>query len=146
MRVVFLHHPARRLTAARGPRVHRLKGFVKRVVNGVRVQGHRAVVTFTPDGELQRVLAHWPPLAAQGHKLHTALPPGQIVLRAQAALRARGITRGNARLDWAYVPSPQANGEVVLTLSAMVELPSRQLSDGTDEESRLLAIDVDATP
>jgi hypothetical protein len=98
----------------------------------------------TPDGELHRVLARWPALAGQGHRLRTRLSQGQIVQRARDSLRARGIMNGKARIDWAYAPTELADGQVTLTLKAMVQLPSRELADGTDEESRTIEVDLDA--
>jgi hypothetical protein len=55
------------------PLVHSHKTFFFRTLNGVRVEGHRAVVSHGVDGSFYRALVKWPALASSGHLLHTPL-------------------------------------------------------------------------
>lgn len=120
------------------PALHRHKTFVIRGVNGVRVEGHRAVVTHTLDGTINRVLVKWPPLAAAGHRLSSALPTAEIERRAAVALRAEGETSGKVTLRWRYVPTLQDSGQVALTLKAAARVAP------ANSEPRVVNVDVDA--
>jgi len=92
------------------------KTFVLRSVLGVRVDGHRAVVTHGLDGSFRRAIAVWPALAASGHLLHTQQTIAQIKARAAAALAAEGFTTGKISLRWKYVATAAQSGEVTLKL------------------------------
>jgi hypothetical protein len=126
------------------PEVHSYKTFVWRGVNGVPVEGHRAVVSHGRDGVLRRMLVHWPPLAASGHKLRTRLSLAQIEERARAALRAAGETTGRARLAWKYSPALTPSGEAMLTL----KVGARIAGSGGEHagETREVDVSVDAEP
>ena len=125
--------------------VHRYKTFVLRGFNGVAVEGHRAVVTHSPDGAVHRALVRWPALAASGHLLRTTLTTAQISQRAITALTAAGETSGRAVLRWKYVPALNAAGEAVLTLRVGARMPPVAGSEAT-EEPREIDVDVSATP
>ena len=121
------------------PSVHRNKTFVLRGFNGVPVQGHRAVVTHSPDGVIHRALVRWPALAPSGHALRTSLTTAQISLRAIQALEAEGEPA--PLLMWALAEElavlrdmPQTPGYVQLALrlgygSDLAPTPRRPLSE-----------------
>lgn len=120
----------------------RYKTFVLRGVNGVPVEGHRAVITRARDGATRRVFLNWPPLASEGHRLRTALRTEEIVRRATDALRAAGETAGEVRLRWKYVPTQLATGEVALTLTVGARLAGAVNADGETQEAREIDVDV----
>lgn len=126
-------------------RLHRYKTFVIRGVNSVPVEGHRAVLTYSPDGVLHRALVLWPALAASGHQLRTTLTRAQIESRAITALQAEGVTEGSVTLRWKYVPTLNANGEAVLTLRVGARTRGAITND-MDAEAREVDVDVSATP
>ncbi|MFP2928213.1 hypothetical protein ACLESO_24045 [Pyxidicoccus sp. 3LG] len=127
------------------PEVHRHKTFVMRAINGIRVEGHRAVVSHGVDGSFQRALISWPPLARQGHLLRTRLSTAEIEQRALEALRAEGETAGPVRLSWKYVPTQLSTGEWALTLMVDAWMPSVTGTTST-EEPRIIDVDVSAIP
>jgi len=127
------------------PSVHRNKTFVLRGFNGVPVQGHRVVVTHSPDGVIHRALVRWPALAPSGHALRTSLTTAQISLRAIQALEAEGETTGRAVLRWKYVPTLNAAGQCVLTLRVGARMAA-VAGPETTEEPREIDVDVSATP
>jgi hypothetical protein len=125
--------------------LHRYKTFVFRAINGVRVQGHRAVVSHTPDGTFNRVLVKWPPIASTGHTLRTPLSVADIQTRAEAALLAEGETGGAVTLRWKYVPTALTTGEVTLALKvSAVTSPAASTQGATGQETREITVDVDA--
>ncbi|RKH21762.1 hypothetical protein D7X74_00065 [Corallococcus sp. CA047B] len=121
------------------------KTFVLRALNGIRVEGHRAVVTHGVDGAFQRTLIKWPPLARQGHLLRTRLTPAEIEQRASEVLLREGETAGPVRLFWRYVPTELSTGEVTLTLQVSAAMPSFTGASST-EEPRVVDVDVSAVP
>ncbi|RKH14571.1 hypothetical protein D7V97_02790 [Corallococcus sp. CA053C] len=127
------------------PELHRHKTFVLRAINGIRVEGHRAVVSHGPDGGFQRALIKWPALGRQGHLLHTRLTTAEIEQRAREALLAEGETAGPVRLFWKYVPTQLATGELALTLQVSAAMPSLTGASST-EEPRVVDVDVSAVP
>lgn len=129
---------------ADAPRLIDHKTFFFRGINGVPIEGHRAVVTWGRDGSLRRVLLRWPALAASGHRLRTTLSVAQIRSRAQTALRNAGETSGAARLRWKYVATAQTDGSVTLTLMVGARLASSTNTNGTTEEAREIDVDVSA--
>ena len=76
---------------ANGPVLHRYKTFVDRSLGGIPVQGHRAVLSYTPDGVFHRALLIWPPLAASGHTLSSTLSIDEIKQRAEEVLHKGGL-------------------------------------------------------
>lgn len=126
------------------PELHRYKTIFFRGINGVAVEGQRAVVTQSPDGAVHRVLLRWPALASSGHRLRTALTRAQITQRAVEALSAAGETAGSATLRWKYVPTLNAAGETVLTLRVGARMAAVQSASST-EEPREVDVDVSAT-
>lgn len=129
-------------TAVDKERVHRYKTFVFRAINGVPVEGHRAVVTHGLDGSFGRALIKWPAFAAKGHLLHSRMGTTDIQDRALAALKAEGETAGLVRLRYKYVPTQLTSGEVVLTLKVGARLLPDRTSANT--EAREIDVDVDA--
>ncbi|RKH67809.1 hypothetical protein [Corallococcus llansteffanensis] len=127
------------------PELHRHKTFVLRAINGIRVEGHRAVVTHGVDGGFQRALVNWPPLARQGHLLRTRLTTAEIEQRAREALLAEGETAGPVRLFWKYVPTQLSTGEQALTLQVSAAMPSLT-GESSTEEPRVIDVDVSAVP
>lgn len=125
-------------------RLHRYKTFVLRGFNGVSVEGHRAVLTYSPDGVLHRALVRWPALASSGHLLRTPLTRAQIVARAITALQAAGVSGGAAALRWKYVPAMNDRGEAVLTLRVGARTPGAT-AGGIAQEAREIDVDVSAT-
>lgn len=125
-------------------RVHRYKTFVFRAINGVPVEGHRAVVTHGLDGSFGRALIKWPAFAAKGHLLHSRLGTTEIQDRAVAALKAEGETAGTVRLRYKYVPTTLTSGEVTLTLKVGARLLPDRASANT--EAREIDVEVDANP
>lgn len=87
-------------TEAGKPTVHRYKTLIQRALNGVRVEGHRAVVSPGTDGRFARVLVKWPPLAREGHQPRTPLTLAEVEQRALVALKAEGVTSGRVKLAW----------------------------------------------
>ncbi len=124
--------------------LHRYKTFVIRGLNGVAIDGHRAIVTYAPDGSFHRAYAHWPPLAAKGHRLRTDIEVDTVISRAIEAMRAEGEKDGRVSLSWKYVPTLQATGEVKLELVASARMDPVDYDDGTTEEPRVFGISVDA--
>jgi hypothetical protein len=131
-------------TAVDKERVFRYKTFVFRAINGVPVEGHRAVVTHGLDGSFGRALIKWPAFAAKGHLLHSRLGVPEIQERAIAALKAEGETAGAVRLRYKYVPTKLTTGEVTLTLKVGARLLPDRTSANT--EAREIDVDVDANP
>lgn len=121
--------------------VQSYKTFFFRTVDGVRVAGHRAVISHGADGSFYRALVKWPPLASSGHRLRTSLKVADIEGRARGLLDKEGIATGEARLYWQYHPTELPGGEVVLTLQALLRVDSAKLG-----EPRLYEVDVDAEP
>jgi hypothetical protein len=126
------------------PQLHRYKTFVFRGLNGVPVEGHRAVVTYTPDGSFHRAYMKWPPLAGQGHRLRTDIDADTVVSRAIETMQGAGEKDGMVSFSWKYVPSLDETGEVTLELVAAARMDPVNYSDGTTEEPRVFNIDVDA--
>jgi hypothetical protein len=124
-------------------RLHRHKTLVLRGFNGVPVEGHRVVVTHSPDGVVHRGLVRWPALAASGHRLRTTLTRATIVSRAIAALQAAGETGGQATLRWKYVATLNAAGEAVLTLTVGARMGAVDSAEHT-EEPREIDVDISA--
>lgn len=110
------------------PVIHRFKTFVMRGLNGIEVEGHRAVVTYHLDGSFHRVWLKWPPLALDGHKLQTDATESDIIELAFITLIQEGETSGKVRLRWKYVPTLLESGEVRLRL--MVGARFRRAEDG----------------
>lgn len=104
------------------PALAAYKTFVNRAILGVRVDGHRAVVTHGLDGAFRRVIAKWPALASTGHLLHTRLTTADITGRATTALVNAGYSSGLVRLSWKYVSTENARGEATLSLVAAARL------------------------
>jgi len=125
------------------PKIHRYKTFVLRGINGIPIQGNRAVITHQLDGSFQRALVKWPPLAAAGHKLATTLTVAEIEQRAAAALRDAGESSGAVPLRWKYVPTLLDSGEITLELVASARVKSKQHEKFT-EEPREIDVPVDA--
>ncbi len=123
--------------------VHRHKTFVWRGIDGVRVRGHRAVVTHRPDGGFHRALVKWPALSDAGHRLRSDLPLEEIQQRAVAALQAAGESKGSVQTRWLYVPTLQADGTVSLELRVAARIAEEEHDDFT-EEARIIEILVDA--
>lgn len=128
-------------TTAATPTVEGYKTFAARGLNGVRVRGHRAVLTYGPDGQFRRALLKWPALAASGHKLRTPLATADIVTRATRALAAEGVTSGAIKLAWVYVPTATPTGEVTLELEVMALVPT----DPGLGEGRAVDVAIDAS-
>ncbi|MBL8955130.1 MAG: hypothetical protein JNK82_30415 [Myxococcaceae bacterium] len=126
------------------PELHSYKTFIARSVNGIPVQGHRAVLTHAKDGSLRKVLVAWPALATTGHRLTSRLSLTQVKTRAATTLVREGARPGAAALSWRYLPQPAANGEVTLKLVAIARVPGKANADGTVEEPRIVEVDVDA--
>jgi hypothetical protein len=133
-------------TAPGAPSVHSHKTFVYRAINGIPVEGHRAVITHGVDGAVRKVLVNWPALARSGHALKTQLSVSQIEARAAAALAAEGETTGKASLYWRYLPMKVSGGQVTLKLVASAHIAGAVEPDGTTEEPRIIDIDVSAIP
>ncbi|MCP3165605.1 hypothetical protein [Myxococcus qinghaiensis] len=125
--------------------LHRHKTFVLRAINGIRVQGHRAVVTHGVDGSFQRALIAWPALAREGHLLRTRLSTAEIERKATEALVAEGLTAGRVRLAWKYVPHRLTDGSWALTLQVGAAVASVTTETHT-EEPRVIDVDVNAVP
>lgn len=125
------------------PVVHRHKTFVFRGIDGVPVEGHRAVVTHREDGTFQRALVGWPPLARQGHRLTSRLEVAEIERRTRETLRMAGETEGQVQLRWKYVPTLQADGTVTVELVASARLAHVD-HDELTEEAQVFDIPVDA--
>ncbi|SET76253.1 hypothetical protein SAMN05443572_103112 [Myxococcus fulvus] len=142
-RKTFVQHREEGVETA--PILHRHKTFVMRAINGIRVEGHRAVVTHGVDGTFQRALITWPPLARTGHLLRTRLSTADIEQRAREALRAEGETAGNVRLFWKYVPTQLSTGEWTLTLEVGAGTAGVTGPNGS-EEPRIIDVDVSAIP
>jgi hypothetical protein len=125
------------------PEVHRHKTFVFRAIDGVRVEGHRAVVTHRPDGGFHRALVKWPALAGVGHRLRSDLPLEEIQQRAVAALQAAGESKGSVQTRWLYVPTLLEDGTVTLDLKVSARIAEEDHGEYI-EEARLIEVDVDA--
>ena len=124
--------------------LHSYKTFVFRSVNGIPVEGHRAVITHARDGSMRKALMTWPALAGAGHQLTSRLERSTIETRAKRALLREGETAGSAKLAWRYVPVPTDSGEVTLKLVAIAAVAGRTATDGTTAEPRIVEVDVDA--
>jgi hypothetical protein len=122
-------------------RIQSHKTFFFRTLNGIRVEGHRAVISHDTDGTFYRALIKWPALASSQHRLHTRLSRAEVEERARALLEREGITHGAAHLEWQYTPTELGGGEVALTLQARV-----RVSNDTLGEPRVYEVDVDAVP
>lgn len=120
------------------PQLILYKTFVIREINGVPVEGHRAVVSHTPAGSLHRANLLWPALAGSGHRLETKLTVPQITARASEVLRRNGEQKGKVSLRWKYVPVRQQSGEVALRLVVGARIQS---APGT--EPREITVPVD---
>jgi len=127
------------------PFLLRYKTFVRQAINGVPVEGHRAVVTHHLDGSFHRAYISWPPLSAGGHLLHSQMSIPDIEARATAALNAAGETAGQVKLYWKYVPVLQPSGEATLVLKVSARLAAETQPDVT-EEPRIIDVDVDPGP
>lgn len=130
-------------TKAGAPRLVAYKTFVTRGFGGVRVPGHRAVVTHDPDGTLRKVLVKWPALSEGGHRLRTPLSLDAIKERVASRLQETGRPQGRATLGWMQEPSVDASGAVRLTLKVAARLPAIDHGEVV-EEPEIEAIDVDA--
>jgi hypothetical protein len=115
------------------------KTFVTREINGVPVEGHRGVISYSPGGSLHRANLLWPAIASTGHKLATKLSIQQITERASEVLKREGEREGKVLLRWKYVPVKQATGEVALQLAVGARIQSKP---GT--EPREITVPVDA--
>lgn len=129
---------------ATGPVLHRHKTFVLRALGGIPVQGHRAVLTYTPDGAFHRALIIWPPLATAGHALSSPLSIDEIKVRADSALRMEGIASGPVKLSWKYLPTVGSAGEATLRLVVAAHVRGRVQTTGLGEEAREIDVDVSA--
>lgn len=109
---------------AGAPRLIAYKTFVTRGQHGVRVPGHRAVVTHGPDGALRKVLMKWPALAGSGHRLRVPGGLGAIKERVAEGLAESGRPAGRAELSWVQEASADASGAVRLTLKVAATLPA----------------------
>jgi hypothetical protein len=127
------------------PLVARHKTFIMRAINGVHVEGHRAVITHHLDGSFHRAYIAWPALSGSGHLLRSQLDIPTIEQRAAAALSAEGESSGPVKLRWKYVPTRLTTGEVKLTLKVGARLAAAS-SLGITEEAREVDVDVDALP
>ena len=123
--------------------VIRYKTFVLRGINGIPVQGHRAVITHHLDGSLQKALVKWPPLARSGHLLSTDLSMDQLMVRTARVLRSKGIPSGPVALRWKYVPTQLDSGEVTLELVAAARVAGGQ-QGMFNEEPQEIDVHVDA--
>jgi len=121
------------------PQLILYKTFVVREINGVPVEGHRAVVSHAPSGALHRANLLWPALAREGHKLATRLTVPEITVRAAEVLRRSGENQGKVVLRWKYVPIRQPSGEVVLRLAVGARIQSVP-----GRETREITVPVDA--
>jgi hypothetical protein len=92
------------------------KTFVARQINGVPVEGHRAVIAHEGNGILHRANLFWPALAAAGHRLKTRVSVKEIIKRTEVVLRQAGEKQGRVFLRWKYLPVQRPSGEVVLQL------------------------------
>lgn len=132
-------------TALAPERVFRYKTFVHRAINGVPVEGHRAVVTHGVDGSFVRAFIKWPALAPSSHLLRSRLSTTEIQSRAATALRAEGETAGLVRLRYKYVPTQLPSGEVTLTLKVGARLAPDPTATN-NSEAREIDVEVDALP
>ena len=108
--------------AVDAPTLQRYKTFVRRELNGIPVEGHRAVVTHGPGGDFVRANMLWPAIAREGHVATTRMRTPEIVRLAESALRKEGEETGAVKLNWKYVPVKRANGEVVLHLAVAAHI------------------------
>ncbi len=129
---------------ATGPVLHRYKTFVDRSIGGIPVQGHRAVLSYTPGGVFHRALLIWPPLAASGHTLSSALSIDEIKQRTTEVLHNEGCASGLVKLRWKYLPTLQASGEVTLQLVVAAKSRAAVQKSGIGEELR--EFDIDLSP
>ncbi len=125
--------------------VHAQKVFLSRSINGVGVEGHRAVLTYTPDGVFRRALLHWPPLAQEGHRLHTTMSRAEIMARAEQAVAARDANFEQVRLRWRLLPSPTSSGDVRLTLIAQASFDELSADGAHLGERVVLDLDLEAS-
>jgi len=121
------------------PQLLTYKTFVTREINGIPVEGHRAVVSHAPSGELHRANLRWPALASTGHKLTTRLSVQQITERASEVLKREGEREGKVLLRWKYVPMKQSSGEVALVLAVGARIQPKP-----GMEPREITVPVDA--
>jgi len=94
----------------------RYKTFIMREINGIPVEGHRAVISQAPSGAFHRANLVWPATAPTGHRLTTRLTTAEITKRAEAALVRENVNEGSVLLRWKYVPVKQQTGAVTLQL------------------------------
>lgn len=108
------------------PVLQRYKTFVERGLNGIEVEGNRAVITHHLDGSLHRAWINWPPLAPTGHKLRTTMSKNMIVALAYSKLRLEQEFAGTVQLRWKYVPTLLPSGEIELELMVGARLRGPQ--------------------
>ncbi len=128
---------------ASAPQLHRYKTFFIRGINGVEIEGNRAVLTYHRDGSFHRALLHWPPLATAGHRLRSDLPIAEIVERVQLELMQAGEFEGDVELGWKYVPKQMSNGAIALELVVSAKLAGVSHAEH-DEEPRVFNVSIDA--
>lgn len=126
------------------PALHAHKTFVFRAIQGIEVQGHRAVLSHAPDGTFERALVRWPALAEAGHALRTPLSVEAIEDRTRSALAREGLQGSKVNLRWKYLPEPGPTGEV--TLKLVVGARGQILDEDGTSEPREVDVDVDAVP
>lgn len=143
-RRVLVQHESDYLQQPTPPIIHRYKTFVFRGINGVPIEGSRAVLTHHRDGSFNRALINWPPLAPTGHKLRSDLTVTEITARAIAALRRAGEREGEATLTWCYRPTELDDGSIALELVVNARMPATHYEDGTSEEPRVITVKIDA--
>lgn len=125
------------------PELHRYKTFVFRGVNGVQIEGHRAVISQGLDGSPRKVAMKWPALSKKGHQLRTPLTPKEIEGRAAEALAREGEVGGKVSLFWKYVATNTGTGEVALRLTVGAHMRSVK-GDVVTEEPRIVNVDISA--
>lgn len=143
-RRVLVQHESDNSQPPTPPAIHRYKTFVFRGINGVPIEGSRAVLTHHRDGSFNRALINWPPLAPTGHKLRSDLTVQEIAARAIAALRRAGEREGQATLTWNYLPTELEDGSIVLELVVNARMPATHYEGGTSEEPRVITVKIDA--
>lgn len=122
--------------------LHSHKIFAFRAIDGIRVEGHRAVLTYNRDGSFQRARVHWPVLAAEGHRLRTELSTQEIVERARLAISRTGAPLEVASVQLTFEPNLNTEGEVTLTLKAQASFD--ELSNNQIGERIVVDVDVNA--
>lgn len=130
-------------TKAIAPRLVAYKTFITRGLGGVRVAGHRAVVTHSPDGSLRKVLMKWPALNEYGHKLRVPVSLGEVKERVASRLTETGRAPSRAALSWTQEANVDAQGRVALTLKVAAVLPAKDHGEVV-EEPEIETIDIGA--